>query len=141
MCYRPNGVPSKALEEKIRTHTERIKRAEKLKAGEVEFPVIRDPNTPGTVRIFMYNCHDEGNVSYCGAISYKGKMVRLIDFTSDINGVIHVAGYLKGYKNIYDDEYNITEDRWETIQLFSDEEKAGLEELLKKTYATVNFWK
>ncbi|MBI5066260.1 hypothetical protein HZA97_08550 [Candidatus Woesearchaeota archaeon] len=141
MCYRPDEVPNKALEEKLRTHTERIKRAEKLKAGEVEFPVIRNPSTPGIVKIFMFSCHDVGNESYCRTKYYKGKTIRLIDFTSDIDGVIYVAGYLKGYKPLSSTQYDITDDRWETIQLLSEEEKAGLEELLKKTYATVNFWK
>lgn len=129
-----------------RGHTTRLQKAKTLEAitnaGVIKFPV--NYLSGGLIEVFMDNSgEDQSNDGYCKIMNFEGKKVRLIDFSSNIDGRITVAGYWKGHFFPGKEDYEVgpTSNRWEKIQLIPEEDRADLEELLKKTYATVNFWK
>ncbi|MBI4919364.1 hypothetical protein HY837_05500 [archaeon] len=137
--------PNYGTKKTPRGHTTRLSKAKNLEVlvGDrtIKFPAVNV--SKDVVEVFMQNAY-EGRYSkgYCAMTFFKGKKVRLIDFSSDVDGVITVAGYWKGYFFPGKEEYELspTDNRWETLQLIPQEEREELEKQLKNMYATVNFW-
>ena len=127
------------------SHTTKLRKANTLDIlvnSEIveKFPAINV--SKDVVEVFMHNAYERDlNNGYCRMILFKGRKVRLIDFSLNDREVT-VAGYWKGHAFPGKEEYELgpTDNRWETLQLIPRKERKRLENFLKKNYAKVNFW-